>query len=159
MIVPILAYLSAFGMISICYKDFEAYFCLALAIIELILAGKPNGNFFGGKAINFGIPYYAITISLNILITILICTRLIRLSRAVDKVLGYENSKPYTAVVAILVESAAPYSIVGLMFLIPYARGSQLAISFGQVWAKFAVRPFSYVFLRSTHIVYLCHFL
>jgi hypothetical protein len=48
----------------------------------------------------------------------------------------------YTSVASMLVESAAPYSVFGIMFLIPYAMGNPIAISFGQVWAKIAVCPF-----------------
>jgi hypothetical protein len=109
---------------------------LALAVIELLLAGKPGGNFFHGKTINFGVPYYTITISLNIFITGLICFRLLKLGKAVSKALGAESARMYTSVASMLIESAAPYSMVGLMFLIPYAMGSGTAIAFGQVWAK-----------------------
>jgi hypothetical protein len=117
---PILAYIAAF----------------ALAIIELVVAGKPGGNFFHGKTINFGVPYYTITISLNIIVTALICVRLLRLGRAVSKAIGRESARMYTSVATMLIESAAPYSMVGIMFLIPYAMGSGTAIGFGQVWAK-----------------------
>ncbi|KAF8167189.1 hypothetical protein B0H34DRAFT_4215 [Crassisporium funariophilum] len=117
---PILAYLAAFS----------------LAIIELVLAGKPGGDFFHGQTINFGTPYYTITICLNIIVTILICARLIKLGKAVSKALGKESARMYTSVASMLIESAAPYSLVGIMFLIPYAMGSGTAISFGQVWAK-----------------------
>lgn len=51
----------------------------------------------------------------------------------------------YTNVVAILVESAASYSLVGIAFLIPYAMGSDTAIGIGQVWAKLAVSLWSRV--------------
>lgn len=117
----------------------DTYPLTALSIIELVIAGKPGGNFFGGRTINFGTPYYAITISLNVIVTILISVRLLRLSRAISKVLGRDSSRMYTNVVAILAESAAPYSIVGLMFLIPYAMGSDISIGFGLVWAKLTV--------------------
>lgn len=117
----------------------DTYPFTALSIIELVTAGKPGGNFFGGRTINFGTPYYAITISLNVIVTILISVRLLRLSRAISKVLGRDSSRMYTNVVAILAESAAPYSIVGLMFLIPYAMGSDISIGFGLVWAKLTV--------------------
>ncbi|KAF9449999.1 hypothetical protein P691DRAFT_758591 [Macrolepiota fuliginosa MF-IS2] len=120
MVFPILAYLAAFS----------------LAIIELVIAGKPGGNFFGGRTINFGTPYYTITIGLNIIVTILISVRLLRLSRAISQVLGRDSSRMYTNIVALLAESAAPYSLVGIMFLIPYAMGSDTSIGFGQVWAK-----------------------
>lgn len=44
-ILPILVYLAAFS----------------LAIIELVIAGEPSGNFFGARAASFGVPYYVLT--------------------------------------------------------------------------------------------------
>ncbi|KAF9476010.1 hypothetical protein BDN70DRAFT_882972 [Pholiota conissans] len=121
---------------------------LSLAIIELVIAGKPGGNFFHGKSINFGTPYYTITISLNIIITLLIVSRLLKLGKAVSRALGRDSAKMYTSVAAMLVESAAPYSAVGVMFLIPYAMGNPIAISFGQVWAKIACLAPQLIVLR-----------
>lgn len=109
---------------------------LALAIIELVIAGEPGGNFFGTKTRNFGISYYTITIGLNIIVTVLICVRLLRLSNAITRVLGRDSARMYTNIATILIESAAPYSLVGIMWLIPYALQSGTAIGFGQVWAK-----------------------
>jgi hypothetical protein len=120
---PGLAYLAAFS----------------LAIIELVVAFKPGGNFFGGKTIDFGVPYYALTIALNVIITTLICARLWKLGNAVRKALGRESARMYTSVASMLIESAAPYSLVGIMFLVPYAMHSGTAIGFGQVWAKLTV--------------------
>ncbi|EGO00656.1 hypothetical protein SERLA73DRAFT_105004 [Serpula lacrymans var. lacrymans S7.3] len=152
-IFPVLVYFGAF----------------ALAIIELVSAGVPGGDFFAGKSVNFGVPYYALTISLNIIVTALICFRLLYLSRILRHALSPSpssishstgatglsargeamhavradnlnssgvNTSLYTSVVAIMIESAAPYTIMGIMFLVPYARGSETAIAFGQVWAK-----------------------
>jgi hypothetical protein len=124
---------------------------VALAIIELVLAGKPGGNFFHGKTINFGTPYYTITIALNIIVTLLIVFRLQKLSRAVSQALGRDSARMYTSVSSILIESAAPYSLVGIMFLIPYAMGSATAISFGQVWAKLTVSSPSLFLDRLTY--------
>jgi len=112
----------------------------ALSIIELVLAGKPGGNFFHGRTINFGIPYYTITIALNVFITFFIVYRLLKLGKAVSRALGRDSARMYTSIASMLIESAAPYSIFGIMFLIPYALGDGTAISFGQVWAKVAVR-------------------
>jgi len=117
---PLLAYFAAF----------------AFAIIELVIAFKPNGNFFSHSTINWGVPYYSITIGLNIVITLLIVSRLLKLGKAVSRALGRDSAKMYTSVASMLIESAAPYSLVGIMFLVPFARNSMTAISFGQVWAK-----------------------
>lgn len=110
------------------------------AILELVASFKPGGFFFGKKSVNFGIPYYALTISLNIIVTSLICLRLFSLSRVVRQTMGEAHARTYTSVAAIMVESAAPYSLFGIAFLIPYARGSLVSITFGQVWAKITVR-------------------
>lgn len=129
---PILAYLAAFS----------------LAIIELVLAGKPGGDFFHGRTINFGTPYYTITIAFNIFVTTFIVFRLMKLGKAVSRALGTESAKMYTSIASMLIESAAPYSMVGIMFLIPYALGNGTAISFGQVWAKLACLSPQLIVLR-----------
>ncbi|KAJ3515206.1 hypothetical protein NLJ89_g1906 [Agrocybe chaxingu] len=121
---PILIYFAAFS----------------LAILELVLAANPGRDFFQGKNINFGTPYFSLVIALNLVITILICTRLTKLSKMVSRNLGSDSARTYTSIVSMLIESAAPYSLVGILFLIFYAAGSTTAISsaFGQVWAKLA---------------------
>jgi hypothetical protein len=121
---------------------------LSLAIIQLAISGKPGGDFFNGKTLNFGTPYYAMTIGMNILITSLICGRLFYYSRRIRRLLGTDTADTYTGIAAILIESAAPYSIVGLMFLIPYAQGSATAIAFGQVWAKMTCLSPQLIILR-----------
>ncbi|KZT04286.1 uncharacterized protein LAESUDRAFT_658015 [Laetiporus sulphureus 93-53] len=119
-VLPILVYLAAF----------------ALAICELVSAGVPGGDFFAGKSVNFGVPYYALSIALNICLTLLICGRLVYLSRFVRAAMGRESAQLYTGLASLMIESAAPYSMLGIMFLVPYARGSDVSIAFGQVWAK-----------------------
>ena len=125
-----------------------------LAIIELVLAGKPGGDFFHGKSINFGTPYYTITIALNIITTVLIVSRLLKLGKAVARALGRDSARMYTSVASMLIESAAPYSFVGIMFLIPYALGNPIAISFGQVWAKLTVRLIEFNSTCHTNVPY-----
>jgi len=120
----------------------------ALAIIQLVVSGTPGGNFFNGKTIDFGTPYYTLTIVLNIVITTLICLRLFYFSRRIKHILGPDGAKTYTGIAAILIESAAPYSLVGLMFLIPYAKQSGTAIAFGQVWAKMTCLSPQLIILR-----------
>lgn len=110
-----------------------------LAIMTLIAAASPDGNFFVGIAQHLGIAYYALSISLNIMVTTLICMRLFRASRGISAVLGQNNAKLYTSLTAILSESAALYSITGIMFIIPYARSSQLTIVFGVIYGDITV--------------------
>lgn len=110
-----------------------------MGILELVAAFKPGGFFFSGKAVNFGTPYYSITIGMNILLTTLICARLYYLRKQVKNVLGAKNAEMYTSLAAIMIESAAPYTIMGIILLPFYTRGNSLAIAFGQVWSKLTV--------------------
>jgi len=119
-VLPVLAYLAA----------------TAFAILELITSFTPGGFFFGSKSVNFGTPYYSLTIGLNIFVTAFICFRLLSLSRLVRDTMGPENAKLYTGIASVLVESALPYSLCGIMFLVPYARGNLVSVALGQVWAK-----------------------
>ncbi|PPQ89971.1 hypothetical protein CVT25_009611 [Psilocybe cyanescens] len=108
----------------------------ALAIQQLVLAGKPHGDFFGKDSVRFAVAYYTITICLNIVVTIFICVRLFRLSRRFSSTLGRENGQVYGGAAAILIESAAPYSLLGMMYLVPFSLQYGTGILFGQLWSK-----------------------
>lgn len=71
----------------------------------------------------------------------MIVIRLTILARSVRETMGASAARLYTGVAALIVESAAPYAAMGIMFLVPYALGRDLSIGFGQVWAKLTVRP------------------
>jgi len=121
--IPLIAYIIAF----------------ILAVIQVVVSGQPNGNFFGIETIKIGVSYYAISICMNIVLTVLICVRLLRASKQMSGILDREAGTAYTSAAAILVESAAFYSASGIMFLIPYAMQVQVAILFGQIWTKMSV--------------------
>ena len=112
---------------------------LVLAVIQVVVSGEPNGNFFGIETIKIGVSYYAISISMNIVLTVLICVRLLRASKQITSILDREAGTAYTSAATILVESAAFYSASGIMFLIPYAMQLQVGILFGQIWTKMSV--------------------
>ncbi|KAF8803684.1 hypothetical protein BYT27DRAFT_7340507 [Phlegmacium glaucopus] len=112
---------------------------LGLAIVQVVISGLPNGNFFGGRAVKVAVSYYVITICLNIILTALICGRLIRVSKSVSSILGEQTGKVYTGAAVILVESAALYSASGIMYLVPYALELPIADLFGQLWTKMSV--------------------
>ncbi|KAF7792947.1 hypothetical protein EIP86_004050 [Pleurotus ostreatoroseus] len=127
-----------------------------LSVLELVASFTPGGFFFGSKSINFGTPYYALSISLNVVVTTLICYRLLRMSSQIKQLLGKDNAEPYTNVAAVLIESAAPYTLAGIMVLIPYARGNLVSVALGQVWTKLTVRPSSYASMPSDPSVVQC---
>jgi hypothetical protein len=70
------------------------------------------------------IPYWAISISMTVILTALIAGRLLFMRYRLDKLVGARTSTPYVTITAMLVESAALYSINGLIFLVSYGVNS-----------------------------------
>ncbi|KAJ3910394.1 hypothetical protein F5879DRAFT_378873 [Lentinula edodes] len=115
---------------------------LSMSILLIYESAQPGANFFVGHAVDFGVPYISLTISLNIIVTGLICGRLLYLRNEVNKILGPTHAKMYTSIIAILVESAALFTILGIVYVVVYARKSQTSIALVQVWGDFcAISP------------------
>ena len=72
-----------------------------------------------------------LTVSTNIVVTSLITFRLLRARRALAKVLPSADMRVYTGVIAILVESAAPLTIFGLVVAILQQFGAKYSKSPG----------------------------
>ena len=74
----------------------------------------------------FTLPYFAISIPLNVLLTLLLVVRLLRMSYDLRETLGKEHGAAYTSIASTLIESATPYAIAGLVFIITYGRDSNV---------------------------------
>jgi len=115
---------------------------LSMSVLLIFESAQPGANFFVGHAVDFGVPYVSLTISLNIIVTALICGRLLSLRREIGKVLGPSHAKMYTSIIAILVESAALFTVFGIVYVIVYARKSQSSFALVQIWGDFcAISP------------------
>lgn len=73
-----------------------------------------------------GIAYMALSLSINTILTLLIIIRLLQLRRVLFRTIGSSYSQTYTSLVALLVESAALYTIVALMTVITCGVGSPI---------------------------------
>jgi hypothetical protein len=56
----------------------------------------------------------------NVVLTLLIASRLLWMSSRIKRELGENHAKKYTSIAAMLVECALPYSAVGLAFIVSY---------------------------------------
>lgn len=110
-----------------------------MAIISVVESALPGADIFKGTPVNFGVPYVALTTGFQIIVTGLISGRLLMMYKQVRSVLSSESAKTYTSVVAILVESATPFAITGVAYLIAYQSGSPTTFAFAQVWSIFSV--------------------
>jgi hypothetical protein len=87
-----------------------------------------------------GLPWVSLSVSLNIIVTSMICFRLLRMRALVRQVHGPETScRIYTNLAAMLVESAAPFSILGIGLLVTLAQDGPLLFVFEYVWDVFCV--------------------
>lgn len=110
------------GVVLITYLHPHA----AFSILTLFQSERPGANLWTHTTVQFAVPYWSMTIAINATMTLAIAYRLMSMRRRVTTMLGAEYARTYTSVVAMIVESAAVYSVTGLVFIICYARKSNV---------------------------------
>jgi len=109
----------------------------SMGIVTTIQSGVPGGDFFHGVTVNFTVPWLVLTITFNILTTSMITFRLLTVSRNMRNVLSKERADVYIGVIAILIESALPFSLLGIAYLITYIRQDPESLAFADIWGCF----------------------
>ncbi|KAI9066255.1 hypothetical protein FKP32DRAFT_1674001 [Trametes sanguinea] len=98
----------------------------AMSIMTLFQSSRPDASLWTKTTVQFSLPYFSISIALNIMLTLLLVARLFYMSWSAGKALSKEHGRPYISIAAMLLESATPYAVVGLIFIISYARNSNV---------------------------------
>lgn len=91
-----------------------------MAIFRTTAAAQPSASLLAATAVKFGIPYWSISMALNMIVTILIVGRLWLARKHIEDILGKGHGKMYTGILAMVIESAAPYAISSLILIILY---------------------------------------
>ena len=93
-------------------------------------------------AVHLDTSYYSVSLALNILLTLMIITRLALHNRNIRSVMGTsgEHTRLYTAIVTMLVESYALHAIAFLFYIVPWALQNEIAFVTGRVAANVQVR-------------------
>ncbi|KAI0693072.1 hypothetical protein BC835DRAFT_1093748 [Cytidiella melzeri] len=86
-----------------------------------LLQVSANSPWVDGGTINWTIPFFALSLSLNIILTICIVLRLLIFRKYIVSALGNSHGSQYTSIAAMVVESAAIFSIFSILFLVPFA--------------------------------------
>jgi len=105
---------------------------IALGIITIVTSAQPAG-LFGGQSLNFGTPYFSLTVGFNLLMTLLICARLFKARRNMVSA-GLEDDGLYTNMIAVMTESASLTGISGIAFVVSFAVQSETSTAFGSLW-------------------------
>lgn len=105
---------------------------------------QPNGT-WGSVDINLGLSYFSISVSLNVILTLMIVTRLILHSRNIRNAMGTaaRATRLYKTVVTMLIESSAIYAASFLLYIGPWGANSSVSDIFFPLLAETQVRASS----------------
>jgi len=106
---------------------------VASAIALLIETAKPGAVFGMVLISDFGTAFWSISLSLNVISTTLIAGKLMWHQRSLRQA-GIPQSDQYMSIAAILAESAALYSISGLIYIPLFARDLTLQYPFSALF-------------------------
>lgn len=111
---------------------------IAMGIIFTYQGARPVSLLSTANAIQiFGVPYYTISLSLNVIITLMIVVRLILHSKNIRRAMGTPagTSGLYKTIVTMLVESSALYAVSYLLFIGPWGAQSSVSNAFFPILA------------------------
>jgi len=107
------------------------------SIVLLVETARPGAGFGNPLISKFGTAFWSISVSLNVISTILIAGMLLYHDRKLRR-LGFQGNGPYTGIAAVLAESAALYSICGLIYIPLFARNMDLQYPFSPLFISAA---------------------
>ena len=90
-----------------------------MSICLLVQISQPSLSLW--SSLNFSLPYFTLSLSLNVIVSIFITLRLLSQRRKVVNILGRQHAQQYVSIAAMIVESAALYSVFSITFLVLYA--------------------------------------
>ncbi len=113
----------------------------ATGIGLLVSTARPLANLNQATVINYETAFYSLTVSHNIICTLFIAGRIWHQQRVMS-VLGSSGMWTYNAIIAVIVESAALYSLCGIIYIPLVVRMLPLQFPITAVIGSLTVRPF-----------------
>ncbi|KAG7097817.1 hypothetical protein E1B28_005135 [Marasmius oreades] len=95
---------------------------ISTGVLTLYKSSRPGSNLWAGIAVNFALPYFVLSVALNIMLTLIISFRLLWHSHKYN--LSASSNGVYKRIVSMLVESCALYSLFSILFIGTYAAGN-----------------------------------
>ncbi|KAJ7589801.1 hypothetical protein C8J56DRAFT_783470, partial [Mycena floridula] len=138
---PFFLYLSSVVRASSPYKNVTDAFFVQLWLSLLLFVssmhtGKDPTNYFLDKLTQIGVAWSTLSVALNIIVTILITYQILKARRSLMKKFPdrIESIETYTSFVAIIVESALPFSTLSIAFAVVNGRQMQEKSALIFVW-------------------------
>jgi len=109
---------------------------IVIGSILLWQAAHPGATFGQSVVIDFGTPFWSLSVTLTILVTLLIAGRLIYRRELLRREEGRKgNDAHYTSLIAIFAESGALYAICGIIYIPLFARNLPIQFPFSGLFA------------------------
>ncbi|KAJ2915228.1 hypothetical protein MD484_g5178, partial [Candolleomyces efflorescens] len=99
---------------------------IVMAVLSLTASASPLVSIDLGGALGdtvWGTTWFLLSVAVNVLVTALITSRIVREQKRLGRVLDTHRVRVYTDVVAILIESALPFTVLGIVAGVMHAVG------------------------------------
>ncbi|KAJ7890661.1 hypothetical protein B0H14DRAFT_2336287 [Mycena olivaceomarginata] len=100
---------------------FSSWLPLLWGTMWTLESSHPQLSMYSALPMAYGTAYYAISLSVNIILTFLIIGRLVSYRRTLLESLPADLATHYISLATVIVESAALYTVFAILFLITYA--------------------------------------
>ena len=110
-----------------------------MGIMLVYQSSKPDSNILNHIGIyDFGVPSYSISLSLNVILTLMIIARLVVHNRKLRSSMGNRatTSGLYNSIITMFIESSALYAVSFLLFIGPWGSGNPAANVFSPILAE-----------------------
>ena len=144
---PGVMYLASFGAFWVVHKPMLVFSAdvtyTAMGVVLIYFqASRPDCTTWRPSTADVGTAYFSISLSLNVILTLMIVGRLLRHSRLIRDAMGplVRPSGLYNALVSILVESCALYAITFILFIGAWSTSNPAQFIFFPILANIQVR-------------------
>lgn len=101
-----------------------ALFLTMIALSIVVLAGASGTVFYN---LNTQLAYLCIEVGMTVMYTLLVSWQLLKFRRGMEGLVGSEHLHIYNTAMTMVVESAAMYSVLGIIYIISFALHSNLS--------------------------------
>ncbi|KAF8965861.1 hypothetical protein BDZ97DRAFT_1699028 [Flammula alnicola] len=136
-------------VVANCVVAFPAMIILAsfvMGTLWTLQSSQPGLSLYSALPLAYGTSYYVISLSANIILTILISARLLIYRRRLIATMPNDDGKHYFSLATIFIESAALYSVFAFIFIVTYAINNPINQIF-LTTASFAQQIASYLII------------
>jgi hypothetical protein len=110
-----------------------------LAIVTIVESTMPGTRLLKGNSALLSVLWYSFSVGLNVMVTSMICFRILRMRALTRELHSPELSSMYTSIATMLIESAVPFSILGICLIVTVIQDVPPKFAFAYVWSVFCV--------------------